>query len=280
MQINKKYIFSIGAHAMHHNLLLSAQYTIDYLTILEIENLISYLFDTPCYIGFPNKIRDRKKYIKGIKSYLTLMGYNINEEIYSIDHYLSEKIETTNIGADDYLRVLPYKSFSNNGDIFCSSCEDPNNKKLKMAFSAYRQALLSVEPGGMILNYWRVLEAVTKINERYQLMEEIKQIELQVVKCFQPFKESGTKATLNLMSKYKNFVLNYVKRLLKSHQSHKNIIDYLYRKRRNPSAHANDDILEITHDISLTSLYQDTLLIKYLARCAIEKYWKKITINL
>jgi hypothetical protein len=78
------------------------------------------------------------------------------------------------------------------------------------------------------------------------------------------------------MLKYKKFVIKYVKALLVVYTTPEKLVDHYYKTRRCPSAHANRDTLNVNEDLSLETLYSDSLFIKYLARCAIERFWEKI----
>ncbi len=160
IQIGGKYIFEIGSHS-----LISGKYQATFLDVLDIANLISYIFDTICYISYPKDKKESKIFYKGLKSYLNLIGkyrkYTNVEEIITNIYDVS-----TEVTCDNYMRKLPFVLKINR----CWSCNLPNNKKLKMAFSVYRQALLSIEPQAMILNYWRVLEATTTKEKRYDLI--------------------------------------------------------------------------------------------------------------
>jgi hypothetical protein len=274
LQIDRKYVLSLGAHFTHTSVVLSAKYEVGYIEAIQIANLMSYLFDTLCDLTFPNDEKKSRKYRSGIKSYLRMLGFATDSKYYTSEHRIAEIYETisTHIG-DSYTRVLPFDLY---GDISrCCSCDLPRNSRLQRAFAVYRQALLSVEPQGKILNYWRVLEAVTDLGARYQLISKFLEDRLCPVKCFPVDHHPGLKP-FNLIQRYKRAVKQYFKKLVKTHGSPKKVLDHLYKRRRNPCAHAHSDILEVTHDVSLVSLYRDALLLKYLSRCAIERFWKSL----
>ncbi len=262
IQIGGKYIFEIGSHS-----LISGKYQATFLDVLDIANLISYIFDTICYISYPKDKKESKIFYKGLKSYLNLIGkyrkYTNVEEIITNIYDVS-----TEVTCDNYMRKLPFVLKINR----CWSCNLPNNKKLKMAFSVYRQALLSIEPQAMILNYWRVLEATTTKEKRYDLINSFLSKKIRPVKCVNPPQFNQ----FNLMTKYRKIIKKYFEDLLMIHKSPNAILDYLYKQRRNPSAHADINILEVNIDISLVSLYKDALLLKYLSRCAIEEFWSNL----
>lgn len=273
IQIDKKYLLSIGAHDTHQILLLSAKYTISYLRIMEIANLISYLFDTICYIGFPDDEDEIKTYFKGLHFYFKLIGHPTWRDRITVEERISNIFELSNeIAGDGYLRLLPYNLYAD-PQSRCCSCDILNNVRLKRALAVYRQALLSTEPQGMILNYWRVLEAVTSKSERYDLIRTFLQDRLKPIKCFKPFPPGSSQKPFNLISRYRRSIKGYFSRLLQTHNTPDSILDHLYKNRRNPSAHANTDILEVTTNVSFVSLYRDALLLKYLSRCAIERFW-------
>lgn len=276
LQIGKKYVLSIGAHDTHQILLLSVEYKASYLEVVEIANLLSYLFDTVCHIGYPDRKSETKTYLKGLRPYFKLVGCPTSRKFYTIEDRIAEIFELANeIAGDGYLRILPYNSYADRRSR-CCSCDLPSDKKLKRALVVYRQALLSIEPQGMILNYWRVLEATTTKSERYQLIRTFLQDRVKPIKCFHPMESDEKHRYFNIIPRHRKAVRRYFEKLLKAHKTPDNILDHLYKNRRCPSAHAQTNILEVTKDVSLVSLYSDALLLKYLSRCAIERLWSRL----
>ena len=277
LQIGNKFLFSIGAHATHQNLLLSAKYSINYLEVREIENLLSYLFDTPCLIAFPKDRQQARGYYRGMRRFLHFIGQPTFSHTFTLEHHMAAFCEVSSqIAGDGYIRVLPFDSLVDKQNRY-STCDLPQDSRLKRALAVYRQALFSLQPQGMILNYWRTLEAITTKPRRYQLIKTFPKVRLKPIKVFDPLIENriDLEKPFNLLEKYRTMVLRYFKTLVKSHGTPQSVLDHFYKNRRNPCAHAERDILDVTTDVSLVSLYKDALLLKYFCRCAAETYWAK-----
>ena len=277
VQIGSEYVLSIGAHDTHTNLLLSVSHRATVQDIRQIENIISYIFDAPCLLTFPKNKRSALAYYRGLKKYFDLIGHRSFSNFNTVENHLAEIWETVGtLVSDGYLRVLPRERIRN-PDARCWTCDRPHDLRLNRAIAVYRQALISPEPQGMILNYWRTLEAVTTKAQRYSIAQSLKTHRLKAVRVFDPYNTSRARDTaFNLMAKYRRHVLIYFRRLVSTHGSPSNVIDHLYMNRRNPSAHAEHSILDLSGNITLLSLYEDALLLKYICRCAVESYWRTL----
>jgi len=273
IQINNKYILRIGMQVTQGIILLSANYKLNYLKAIEISNAISYVFDTVCHVGFPYSKGESKAYLAGMKQYYKLMGKLHIRTIGDIEREHLDKYDILNsMLGDEYMRILPFSL--QRGKNY--SMDIPDNKKLLNAFFVYKQALLSTEPQGRILNYWRALEAVTTKSKRYNLIERFREHRLKPVKCFHATIPRHSDAEFNLIIRYRSSVDRYFNKLLYIYGNSKNVLDHYYKNRRCPSAHANSSVLYADNQTTLVSLYRDALFLKYLARCAIEMYWKNI----
>lgn len=276
VQFGEKYILSLGAHDTHTNLLLSTSNKANIRDIRQIENLISYVFDAPCLLAYPNNKKFATSYYKGLRNYFELIGHRTHKTFASESHLVEIWEQTGCSVSDGYMRLLPRDTIAN-PDQMCWTCNRPDDSRFNRAIAVYRQALISPEPQGAILNYWRALEAVAKsVEKRYAIANNLKSYRLKSVRVFHPYDTSYPYTSFNLMSKYRQHVLRYFSDLVSTQGSAETVVDHLYKKRRNPSAHADKDILDQSEDVSLHSLYEDSLLLKYMCRCAIEKYWKNL----
>ena len=279
IQINKKYILSIGAHDVHTSLLLSVKHDIDFLTIQDISCFLSYLFDSLVHCGLSNKKKDITSYLSGLSSYFRLIGRRTFKTIWTVQEQVYSAYEAVgDTTGDDFHRVMPFDLWDKGENISCG-CEFPNNDKIRRAFFSYKQGLLSIEPQGMILNYWRSIEAVSSLNDRYNLIRSFRNQQLRPVKAIdlnKPNINDSRPKSFNLMLRYKKFIIKYFDKLTQTHGGPENVLDHFYKNRRCPSAHSRTNILEVNRNVSLSSLFNDALLLKYLARCAIEEYWNKI----
>jgi hypothetical protein len=276
VQIGSEYVLSLGAHATHENLLLSASHTASVQDIRQIENLISYVFDAPCLLTFPNSRSSASAYYKGLKTFFDFVGHRTHPEVYSVEDHLAEIWETVgNVVSDGYMRLLPRETIRNPQQM-CWTCDRPSDGAINRALAVYRQALISPEPQGMILNYWRTLEAVTTQAQRYAITRNLATHRLKPVRAFAPYAPGARSKPFNLMTKYRRHVLRYFSALVTTQGTPTNVIDHLYKNRRNPSAHADHSILDIAGNVTLLSLYEDALLLKFMCRCAVENHWKKL----
>lgn len=274
IQISNKYIVSIGAHFTHERALLSKKEKIDYSTAIEVCNLLSFLFDTVVSVDFAFNSEDTKNTFNALSEYFQVIGYDNLDSYMPIERHISSANDSISSINDGYLRYLPIVPEKNK----FLSCDLPTDRKLIDALFTYRQALLCVEPSGAILNYWRVLEAVAGIKQaikqqEFTLFDELFSTQLQPVIAFET--ATTEQQEFDLILRYKNYIKNHYYELLKEHGSNKEVINFLYKFRRCPSAHAETNILKIDHDIQLSSLYKDTMLLKLLARLAIQKYYSE-----
>lgn len=276
VQIGSRYVLSLGAHDTHANLLLSATHAGSIQEIRQVENLISYVFDIPCLLTFPSNCRVASKYYKGLNDFFAFVGHRTHRQVYSVEHRLAEIWETVgNVVSDGYIRLLPQRVIRKPQKM-CWTCGWPSDSSFNRAITVYRQALISPEPHSMILNYWRALEAVSTKNERYTIARDLGAYRIKAVRAIDPMTPGARSEAFNLMTKYRRHVRNYLRSLVSSHGSTEAVMDHLYKNRRNPQAHADHSILDVSGDVTLRSLYEDALLLKYMCRCAIETHWKKL----
>lgn len=277
IQISNKYIVSIGAHFTHERALLSKTEKIDYFIATEICNLLSFLFDTIVSVDFAFKSKDTENTFNDLSEYFQITGHGNLDSYMPIERHLSSANDNISELNDGYLRYLPIIPEKNK----FLSCDLPTNSKLIDALFTYRQALLCVEPSGAILNYWRVLEAVTNIKQAikrqnfalFTLLDELFCTEIQPVIAFSNF--TTERQEFDLVLKYKNYIKSHYHELLKKHGSSQGVINFLYRFRRCPSAHAEGNILKVDNNTQLAFLYKDALLLKLLARLAIQKFYSE-----
>ena len=79
-----------------------------------------------------------------------------------------------------------------------------------------------------------------------------------------------------LIPKYKRYIRNHYQRLLGASGSNQAVVGFLYRLRRNPSAHAAWDALGVSVGTSLADLHNDALLLKCLARLSVQRYYDAV----
>ena len=272
IQVDRKYIVSLGAHFTHANALLSKAHRINYFTAVEICNYLSFLFDTAIDVGLSLKDRDAKAAFRGLSRYFRLKGFPVSD-VKDVQRLIAEPKALVATCEDDWQRLFPVEP-RNNGQVLAFDL--PKNPRLKNALVAYREALLSVDPVGHVLNYWRVLEATSNTKaKRTALLHDLFSSRLQGVLCIE-WKREGAQH-FNLMARYKRLVRPHYRRLKQLHGTNESIINFFYKSRRNPSAHANTDVLRANATTELRDLYYDALLLKLLARLSVQRFFDSVT---
>ena len=255
VQISGKYIFSLGAHFTHRPVLLSKIHKIDYLTAVEICNALSFLFDTAIDVGMSIKKADARKALSGVGRFLQLRGKH-PKGIWDIQRLLSERVEWIAQASDDFQRLLPIDPSSNGRFL---AIDLPKSHAVTNALVAYRQALVSIDPAGEILNYWRVLEALVPTKpDRTLLLDRLFRTRMFPVRAYQGSFFGGPN-NLNLVARYKRAAKQHFERLRLSHVSTDGVMEFLYKNRRCPSAHASTDVLCANHTTQLADLFGDAL---------------------
>ena len=164
IQVSGKYIVSLGAHFARQHVLLSKKHPIDYLTAQEVCNLLSFIFDAVVDVGVSLNPSDAKNSFSGLVQYFRMKGITLRDLRALQTHLAMPKAVVEEILMNDgYQRLLPREPL-NDGKFM--ACQLPTDLHLRDALLTYRLALLSVDPTGAILNYWRVLEATTKTTPR------------------------------------------------------------------------------------------------------------------
>jgi len=273
IQIDDKYLIEFNPHAP---ILFSAANQITHLEATRIVNYMSYVFDTIVFLGFTSELKSARNFFSGMKSYLRMKGYDTIAEY----NTYAERIrgtyeEIAEICCDGYIRLIP-GDYSKTDNVVC--LEVPEGEKLRQAFQLYGEALQAIAPAGQILNYWRVLECVSTKAERLRLIKSFLDYKLSPLKVSDRKsifggKDKRLKGKFNLMSHYKRRVKTYFEKLVDTHGSPEKVLHHLYKSRRCPSAHGQHNILEISNNVKLSSLLWDSLILKYLSRCAIESYY-------
>jgi len=269
VEIDNKYLLSIGDHAPHITLLFSKKENLNYLNAVKISNILSYLLDTVIHVGGPNNKDVIKKHYRGLTSYYKLKGITFNDQ-FSLERKIAENYDIINdVVGDFHTRVISNKQFIGNKSF---GLELPKDDKIERAIMAYKQGILSFEPYGQILNYWRVLEALTSIKERCKLFENFCSIRLNPVYAYDSY---SNREIINLIPTYKRYIKPYYMKLKDMHGNSTILCNFFYKNKRCSIAHNNYDALHETESVTLASLYKDALLLKIIARCAIERSWKK-----
>ncbi len=273
IQIDRKYVVSLGAHFLHADVLLSKKYGISFATARRICNYLTYLFDSPVIATLSLKKADCDRELRGLSRVFQNRG-EVVCTYQDIQKLLSEQHELVAATRGQFVRYLPVVP-KNNGRVLAFDL--PADSHLADALLAYQQATFSIDPVGEILNYWRVLEATSRsVPERRALLGALASTRLQPVVCSSDFDLGETKI-FNLITRQKRFIASHVKRLVARYGSPTKVIDFLYHHRRNPSAHAEEGALGSDSSAPLRELYYDALLLKLLARLSVERYYSTLS---
>ena len=268
IQVDRKYVVSVGAHFNRCCALLSEAHKISYLTAVEICNYLSFLFDTPIDVAISLRNVDAGSTFRGLSRYFRLRGFSPSG-FKDIQRLIADPKEILASAEDGWQRLFPVDPRDKGRFL---GFDLPTNRRLRNALVAYRQALLSVEPVGQILNYWRVLEATAKTPaKRTAILKDLFASRLQGVPCID-WHSHGEIRHFNLVAKYKRAIRPHYRRLQAIHKSDQSIITFLYKQRRCPSAHAARDVLRVDASTEPRDLYYDALLLKLLARLSIQRF--------
>lgn len=187
----------------------------------------------------------------------------------SIQNGLKEKFENLlQLLGDNYIRVLPKARSTTYG------CILPEDTKTKRALFLYKQALMSPDPLNQILHYSRVIEAFTEGNRHAfeNLISSVKDTKLQSIWCKKtPYSYKQKK--FNLINLYKKPAFKHFDIILAEKGGKIANVRQFFESLRNKAAHGGNtnDPHELIKIRSMANLYSDALLLKYLARCAIER---------
>ncbi|HEY5956509.1 MAG TPA: methylamine utilization protein MauJ [Polyangiaceae bacterium] len=272
IQVDRKYILSFGAHFTHECVLLSLDERISYATAHDTCRYVSYLLDSPVAPNIALKRADYEIELRGIRRLLRLRGEVFSNDV-DVQKLLSEQVDMVAVLRGQYMHFLPVPPRNNHRVLAFDLPRDPH---LVDALVAYQQGLLSVDPIGEILNFWRVLEATSRTpTRRRALLRNLTSTRLLPVTCSNRYDPKGFKY-FNLVAKQKRFIEPYIAQLIQIHGSPENVVDFLYQHRRNPSAHGERNVLRAGSGVSLATLHYDAILVKLLARRSIEQYYHEI----
>jgi hypothetical protein len=267
IQISGKYVVSIGAHWTHAYALIAKSEVLDYYAALEICDLLSFVFDSIVTVGVALRPKSNRNVVNKLRPYFKLLGVRVGDarELQQL------VVEATGMLAQSDGGGMMMRAFPPGPRELVLGMDLPKTARLRDALFVYRQALVSVDPAGAILNYWRVLEASTTISQRCRLLDELFSTRLAPVWCQDS--GSGARTIFNIIPRYKRLARRHYERLIARHGSGPAVMDFFYSKRRCPSAHAKRDVLRVEASSPLAELYFDSLLLKCLARLAIQKAW-------
>lgn len=272
IQIDCKYIVSLGAHFTHANALFSIAHPIGYQLASEICSHLSFMFDTPITTDIGFKKRDRVGDLRALRRILRMQGYRSMSDA-EVQQIFTEKHEFMASAGDNYIRVLPFVPSEQKNVLAFDLCLEQH---LADAMLAYQQALFSIEPAGQILNYWRVLEATSRsATQRRSLLSDLATAKLQPVKAVNRLNVNDK--PINLISRYNRFIAPHIRKLIATHGSPEGVMDFLYHHRRNPSAHGERNVLRVAGTTTLSEIYCDAMLLKLLARLSIQRYFDRVT---
>jgi hypothetical protein len=153
----------------------------------------------------------------------------------------------------------------------------PSSARTWRALTAYWSAILSLPVPGRILNFWRAIEAVTDIAERYAIFENLERSRIKPVKTrsvvIRPPAVPDVRTVRNSAALLKRHALLRRRELIIIHGDTKAALDWLYRERRGKAAHADRSSLDFDGLASFSDQLRDAILFQYMARFAIEHTW-------
>lgn len=281
IQIDKKYLVSIGVHAIHTPIILSRKEPVGWYLATQICNHLSFLLDTPVQAIFPNDKSITKLFFKDIHHSLIAKGirFPLEESREMIQEHMKSIAEVVSSGimGDEFSRLLPIENYPIGKSIGLQLIVDKN---LERALHAYSEALISPTITGQILNFWRAIEAAEpNIKIQKDKFCDFKSYSFLPVYGIETFPRRGkrdwvARRRVNIIQKFKKVALRRWNNLLKTSIEPKELAEFLFKKRRHPSAHADNNILRAGHEVSFAELIEETLLLRVVARMFIEIRWK------
>jgi len=275
LQIDDKYILSMGRHAFHAHLLMSIDCGLDYLNAVRISNALSFLLDTPIVPLYPQEKKSLSAYFKGIDAVMKRKGFHWRKINWAqrIPENLNEIAETAKgcFLGDDFSRTLPLRD---NKTGLVPSVSIPDTERFNTAMLAYNEALRSAFFSSCMLSNWRAIEAAEpNISKQREALSLIEKHSFAPVVGFE-HKVFQSRRKVQISEKYKKMALARKKELLVIYKSEDGIMSYLWNELRHKSAHADKrEILNAETDGMFAGLLKDALLLRVIARMFIEKKW-------
>jgi hypothetical protein len=282
ISLGDQYIVSLGAHGTHQILLMDRVAT-DPLTVEKVFAccaLLTYTFDAPVVPnGWPDgRSRLRPQNFAGFASAFAgdaaawLQNYSETlvdtaahcEFLYSPPRSrrsLKERVFPSYASPDWYYLSLP--------------CLD----RTWRALAAYMSGWLSVMVPGRVLNFWRATEAATsgvgnsaaREAERLRLFGDLPRLRVQPI--WLEVDRRGRTTRRNSLTPLRREALRHWEWLVTAHASERAALDHLYWNRRGKAAHADTNAIEFDQVGTLGEQLRDAVLLRYLARIAIEQHW-------
>lgn len=283
ISLGDQYIVSLGAHRTHQVLLMDHAAT-EPLTVERVFAccaLLTYAFDAPVVPnGWPHgRSRKRPQGFAGFASAFTgdaaawLKSYS--ETLVDVAA-LCEYLYTPPPRPQAMLEERVFASYSRLRWYYLSL---PRLDRTWRALSAYMSGWLSPMVPGRVLNFWRATEAsasgVGNSNackaERLRLFKELPRTRIQPIWLEVQRRRSVTRR--NALAPLRREALRHWRHLVSFHASEGDALDHLYWTRRGKAAHADTNAIEFDQIGTLGEQLRDAVLLRYLARVAIEAHW-------
>ncbi len=275
IQVSQKYMVSLGAHAIHGNLLFRRGKSFDYFEVQSLADTLAFIFDTPVLPVAPNQVQEFGAAVRGVSGILENLGFHPRNPTELIE-YLTEARLQAGHQNDCFLRLFPeppLRKAKKERHVFAYDL--PNNPRLTDALYVYHLGISAAESSSQILHFWRVLEALTaaKSPQRVQCLRWGIRERLAPVWGAE-IRGSGEVFHRNLVTVYRAIARPSYVSLLRQHGTDEEVIKFLFKKRRCPSAHAEaGDPLRASSTTPLANILRDMYLIRLCARAAIQAAW-------
>ena len=264
IEIEELFLASLGAHSPHMNHLFGTIRKPTYSEIALIECCFAFQFDCPCAIVDPRFKKEAGEIAKGVIRLKKKFTGIFHEDFFDPFDGIKAQVDVASEhDIDGYVRMLD----NINSQTLRWKMSLPSGIKMKNALHSYRMARLSLDPFSRILNYWRSLEPITTVAERRAIFEVLPTITLKPV-LVSNWKD---RRQFDIMKTYVGEAKLQFDNLIRKGLTPSDICDHYYRQRRCAIAHAANNPLGYDSGISLGELQRDTIVMKVVARHAIEK---------
>ena len=149
----------------------------------------------------------------------------------------------------------------------------PETDDLARALTSYWTGLCAPTLSGRILGFWRACEALSPTpRQKRELLESAPRGRIDPV--WEDVRTLQRSYLTNWAPRLRRKALARLERLTATHGTIEDVGRWLLRGRRGAAAHADDESLDLEGLADLPDIFEDLLLIQYLARLSIETRWK------
>ena len=225
-------------------------------------NFLAYQYDLPAFFSTVDR-RIKRAPITPI--------FKAKNPVEYPDYYFYNKSLELAFSAIAEIRFGSGEIFFGGDDFINKEVINLNTNKIRNVskeISLYSMALNQLDPLSEYLNYYRVIESVSRSNGKTWIKNNIEKIYSYTFGKLL-IKDWINRKTKNLWTIYKRKAVIRLNQLKQS-KNYDDIARYLYNYNRCGIAHGKDNIITQSNSINLSEVIKDMYLLKLLARIAID----------